>query len=964
MRIAILILFIQVISLRATSQYFSTGEDPARLRWRQIVTENFQLIYPESFEEQAQKLGHYFEKVYEYGGETMGHNPRKISVIFHTHTVRSNGLVGWAPRRVEIFTPPHQDNYAQDWLQQLALHEFRHVVQVDKIHSQLPEILKGLFGEQLSALVTGAYLPFWFIEGDAVISETAWSHFGRGRLPSFLMEHKAQVVEKGVFSYDKAYNGSFKDFVPDHYKLGYHLAGEIRARYGSGIWNYTLNLLSRNPFSINPVNRILRDYSGLNQEGLYLSVFDSLQKVWTQKDAKFIPEEFRIIKSPEELFVSYRYNHILPSGDIITLRTSHESIPRFVLINGRGNETPIITPGQIFDESVGYRNNLVVWSEYIPDTRWSHSGRSKIRLFDISTKRETSFFPEFKCFAPTISPDEHNVAVVETNFENQYYLSVYNAATGTLVKRYQTPDNNYLFSPAWRNQQEIIAIALTDEGKSLVSINPFNGTMEWLDEGTLKEIKQLIYHQDMVYFISGYSGTDDLYRMDLSTRNIERIARGRFGLGYPGVNTSGTELTLSDYTALGYRLVTLSHDKIKAENLNDVGKGVYELAEVLAAQEPGIVDFSMADTTTFVSKRYYKGFNLFNFHSRAPLVFDVNTYDVKPGISFLSQNKLGTATTSAGYKRNTSEKAGQYYAEFEYRGFYPVLAMEAATGKRADEYLQVINYVNQAGEVVRRDTTRKRFSWNETNLSLKAGLPLNLTSGAYFRLLQPEVRMDYTHYEHNSTTPENFNRGSLQTVAYRLYYHQLMRQAYRDILPDWGIVTDFTFRHGPWGDNDPGELMAAQMRGYVPGFMKNHGISLYSGLQQRKNGSKYGFSDAIRYPRGYHAMNNKQMVSLSADYRMPLLYPDWNMGRWIYFRRVKALLFGDYAWLSGDVLNNSREVVGSFRKNFYSMGVDLTADVNFLRIYAPANWGVRSVYVPELNKFTFEMLFSIDFTSF
>lgn len=964
MRKIILILFIQVISFYSRSQYFSTGEDPARLRWRQIITGNFQLIYPESYEEQAQKLGHYLEKVYEYGSETMGHRPRKISVIFHTHTVRSNGLVGWAPRRVEIFTPPHQDNYAQDWLQQLAIHEFRHVVQVDKIHSQLPEILKALFGEQLSALVTGAYLPFWFLEGDAVISETALSHTGRGRLPSFLMEHKAQVVEKGVFSYDKAYNGSYKDFVPDHYKLGYYLTGEVRARYGTGIWNYALNLISRNPFAISPVNRILRDYSGMNQEGMYHSVFDSLQKVWTNRDDMFNPEDFRIIKSSDKLYVSYQYNHILPSGDIITLHTSHESIPQFVVIDSHGNEKPVITPGQIFDESVGYRNNLVVWSEFIPDARWSHSGRSKIRLFDVNTKKEFSFFPEFKCFAPAISPDEHNIAVVETNFENQYYLSVYSATTGTLVKRYQTPGNNYLFSPVWRDQQEIIAVALTHTGKSLVSINPFTGTMERLDDGTLKEIKQVRLHQDTVYFISGYSGTDDLYRMDMSTRKIERIARGRFGLGYPAINSSGSELVLSDYTANGYRLVSLESGKKITENFQSVDKGEYELAEILAAQEPGIIDFSEIDTTAFISKRYYKGLNLFNFHSRAPLVFDVNTYDMKPGFSILSQNKLGTATTSAGYRRNTSEKTGQYFAEFEYRGFYPVFSLEVNTGKRASEYMEVTNYVNQAGEVIRRDTTLKRFSWNESNMNLNVSIPLNLTSGAYYRFIQPEVRLGYTLYEHNSTTPQNFNRGSLQTAVYRLYYHQLKRQAYRDVLPDWGFVTDISYRHGPWGELNPGDLAAAQVRGYIPGILKNHGISLYTGLQQRNNGGKYGFSDAIRFPRGYHSMRNNQMISLSADYRLPLLYPDWNLGRWVYFRRLKAAFFGDYAWLSGDVFNNSREVVGNFQKNLFSAGVDLTADVNFLRIYAPANWGVRSVFVPELNNFTVEMLFSIDFTSF
>jgi hypothetical protein len=270
------LIFFLMVGMTAKGQYFNTGEDPASIRWRQISTLHFKLIYPESFENNAQRLANYFEKVYQSGGRSLDYQPRKIPVLFHTHTVRSNGLVAWAPRRMEIFTTPHQGIYGQDWLEQLAIHEFRHVVQIDKIHTQLPGIVKILFGEQIGALITGAYLPFWFLEGDAVVSESALSNFGRGRLPSFLMEHKAQVIEKGVFTFDKAFNGSYRDFVPDHYKLGYHLVGEIRAKYGSDIWVNALDRISGKPWSLTPLNKTLREWTGLNQEKLYRSVFDSL----------------------------------------------------------------------------------------------------------------------------------------------------------------------------------------------------------------------------------------------------------------------------------------------------------------------------------------------------------------------------------------------------------------------------------------------------------------------------------------------------------------------------------------------------------------------------------------------------------------------------------------------------------------------------------------------------------------
>src|SRR5690554_1270918 len=186
-------LFFILTGFSLYGQYYQTGQDPASIRWKQINTPSFQLIFPDYYEEQAKKLAGNLETVYPYAGFTLKHNPAKIPVILHTQTVQSNGLVAWAPKRAEFFTTPHQSMYAQEWLEQLALHEFRHVVQVDKIQSNLPRWIRYSLGEQGTALAFGAYLPWWFIEGDAVVTETALSQYGRGRFPSFLMEHQAQV---------------------------------------------------------------------------------------------------------------------------------------------------------------------------------------------------------------------------------------------------------------------------------------------------------------------------------------------------------------------------------------------------------------------------------------------------------------------------------------------------------------------------------------------------------------------------------------------------------------------------------------------------------------------------------------------------------------------------------------------------------------------------------------------------
>lgn len=964
-----LTLLLLVTSLCARSQYFLTGEDPAGLNWRQIVTADFQLIYPAEFEDKAKIMAGYFQKVYQIGSASLRHKPRKISVIFHTRTIRSNGLVGYAPKRMEIYTTPHQDILAQEWLRHLVLHEFRHVVQVDKISSQVPLIVKALLGEQGVALVTGLYLPFWFLEGDAVIAETALSNSGRGRDPSFLSEHRAQLVEKGVFSFDKAYNGSFRDYVPDHYKLGYTLTGELRVRYGVDLWNNVIDRLARKPFSLNPMRRSLILQTGMSQEKLYHMVFDSLRTEWIRQDTIYKPERFSVITKQVKNFTSYRYNHILPSGNIVSLKSGYDQVPGFVLIEPSGKETILVTPGEIFDESVSYRNHLLVWSENVPDLRWGHSGRSFIRIYDIEKRRIKTIVPDYKCFAPVISPNEHNVAVVETDFSNNYYLSVYSTEDGTLVKRYQTSGNNYLFNPVWKDNSCLFVILLTGDGKRLALIDPFNGKTEQIDHQDIGDIRQLHRSGDRLFFISSYTAKNELFSIHPERGDIRREVSARFGVGYPAISSDGRYLVLSDYSANGFRLIRMETSDIRPVPVQQITKGNYHLAEKLAAQEPGRVNFDSPDSSRYNSVPFKKTGDLFHFHSWAPFSFEMDSWELKPGISFASQNKLGTSVTTMGYKWNNSENGGKYYLRYEYTGFYPVMTLDAERGKRSSYFSQVTTVRDQVGNIVKRDTSVKRFYWNQSDFSLDMRVPMNLTNGKYFRLLQPEIKYNFTKYGHRQSTPERFPNGTLQSLIGRIYYHQIMRKSFRDVQPDWGWIADISFRQSPAGDLELGKMFAARMRCYWPGFALTHGFTTTFGYQERKQG-EYNYSDVIDIPFGWPQSNSNKMAIAAARYSMPLFYPDLNAGKYLYLRRISAAFFYDYARaLMRQYENNT--YTGTLLFPMTSMGVEITADSNFMRLYAPAKFGLKFAYLPDIktvypntSKLKLEFIFSVDFTSF
>ncbi len=958
--LAFLFIVLQTVSF---AQYFNTGQDPASIRWRQIKSVHFNLIYPDYYESVAQQLAGALDEVYPFGAYTLKHNPAKFPVILHTRTVQSNGLIAWAPRRAEFYTMPHQAIYPQDWLRQLVLHEFRHIVQIDKVNDRLPAWVKTLFGEQATALFFGTYLPWWLIEGDAVVTETSLSDYGRGRFPSFLMEHRALHVEKGRLSYDKAYLGSYRDFIPDYYKLGYYLVGSARIKYGLSLWEEVFSKTGSRPLSLTPVNSTLKSITGQNKVNFYHSVFDSLRTVWINEDCNYPATPFKILTPVHKYFTNYNYNHWYNDSILISFKRSFDKIPSFIKLKKDGGVQKIMTPGNIFEESVNYRGEWIVYSEKINDPRWQHGGKSLIRLYNIVTNEKIDIVPEFNCFSPAISPSKSTVAVVEADYINNYYLSFYDISEGKLIYRYRSPSNNYFMQPEWVNDNEVVTVILTDKGKRIARINPEHNEMTVLFQKDIGDIKHLKISGDYLYFISSYSGKNSLYRMNLHNLSIVRVFEPRFGVESPAISEDGEKIVLSNYTSDGFRLIEILAVNDSVIPLSSIKPAYYKLAEELSQQEEGKPIFTGRETNNYLSEKYRKASNLFNFHSWAPLYIDPNIYEITPGASLVSQNLLGTAETVIGYKRDLSEKSGKFLLKYSYKGFYPVIDINFDTGNRKSIFSVVNTTHNDKGEIIRRDTTTGNFKWREINGGLSAGLPLNFTKGRYNRYFFPVIKYDYLLNKRASGMPGLFPEGDSHSIGLRLYFHQLLKQSYLDMYPDFGIMIDGNFKYSHAGLMKADNLSAIQGQLYIPGIAQNHGMKIYGGIQRKVNNSIFSFSDIVKFPRGWNRIGSTLLSMTSADYKFPLLYPDFNLAGIMYFTRIKTSLFADYGQVEGNIYQKG-EKAGKFKKTLFSTGTEIVADTKFLRFYAPSEIGVRTTWLPERDDVAVEFLLSIDFNAF
>jgi len=958
--------FLSVFS--AKGQFFQTGQDPSSIKWRQINTANFQIIFPQEYENQAQRLSFILEKVYNYGVHSLNHRPRKVSVILHTNSANSNGLLAWAPKRMELFTTPNQQIYAQDWLEQLAVHEFRHLVQMDKIQSSIPELLKILLGEQAAAAITGIYLPYWFLEGDAVVTETSLSNSGRGRTADFSMAYRAQLLENGKYSYDKAYLGSYKDFVADYYKLGYYLVGKTRTQYGSDVWAKALNRIGSQPFSLTPLNSTLRTATKKTVKQLYNSTFDNLTKEWRNDLGSRTIDSLMVLSPEKKTYTEYLYPKVYQDSLVFAYRKSINDIGRFVLISPNKSERIIYTPGDIYEESASLTGNLIIWAEKRADLRWAHAEHSVIQIFNIDSKAKKEIKTANNLFSPAIAPNQKTFAAVEVDNKNNYSLGIYDIATGKCIDKIQTSDNQYFFTPSWdQGGERLYLVSLSEKGKALISIDVKSHQINQLSERTFATLKNPVRYNENLFFTSDFSGINNIYALNLKTREIKNVASVAYGADFSSIISNHNKLIISNYTSKGYQIASLSLNQTTNRNsVPSIQLQSDSLASKLAQQEIGIPDFKYNQPTKHTSEKYSKLGHLFNFHSWAPAYVDLNSYEIRPGASFFSQNKLGTAETKLGYDYNSTNKTGRYKLSFAYFGWFPEISTEFSAGKDASNYYLIKNTLNQTKQVVKSDTTIQRLIWSEFDADVDIRLPLNISRGKYSRIIYPEIKYSFVNISKPDTSLNKLYPDGYTALTYRLYLYNLLNQSNQNLMPRWGQQLDIVFRHTPIGSYDLGTLFGIQGVLYFPGFSRNDGFKLYQGFQNKtiaNNG--YSFANLIRFPRGFYGYQNNKMYSMSIDYKLPLFYPDFSLGKMAYVKRIKSSLFYDYAWLSMPTLNKNGTITpNSITAEMKSLGIELTSDLHVLGFFAPIEFGLRSIYRPVYNDFQINLLLSVNFSGF
>lgn len=953
--------------------------NPPSVKFYKINTPHFKVLYPKGFEEQAQRVANTLEHIYEPEAQTMLARPRKIPVILQNQTSISNGFVSLIPRRSEFYTMPPQDyNFlgTNDWLDQLASHEYRHVVQNQRANSGFNRLLYYAFGPATLAAMSYVSVPRWVWEGDAVATETAFTHSGRGRIPNFELLLRTNLQEGRTFTYNKQYLRSYQHNISDHYVLGYHMVSYLRKRTNDpDVWGKVMKRTAIAPFLPFAFSRSVKKLGGLTLPELYNATADDLQKTWAQelKDVLLTPFD-KITKRNSTAYTDYRYPQLLLNGSVLMLKSGIGDIQQYVIWED-GKELQSFIPGILNDAGMlSVSGNKIVWSEHGFDPRWQIKNYSLIKSYDLKNKEYKVITHKTRYSGAALSPDGSKIVTVESETDYGVTVVVIGSEDGSVLKKFKNPDHAFYSMARWSSDgQMIVALKTLDSKRSVVRIDFESETERVLIGASEENIGHPVLAGNYLFFNSPVSGIDNIYAQDLKQNIRFQVTSSKYGAYNPVVSADGKRIVYNEQSRDGLDVVSIPFEPAlwKTFIVVDQPKKYHNY---LSEQEGRPNLFDSIPAQTFSARRYAKLSGIFNPYSWGAYV---NSSLTRADIGIASQDVLSTTIIKAGYLFDINERTGAWHVGASYQGWYPIIDVDVTYAKRSfnEGNIPFFNVNTGTGDTI-RDYRNVTFDWTEQTVEAGLRLPLITTHSKYYSSVSMSNRVGYTHVTDfkNSITNDRFipvyivdgepagnrgypffdyvGKGDLVYNHFGFSAYRLLKQSRRDINSKWGQSIYLDFFNTPYGGDYKGSLFSAYATLYFPGLFKHHSIWGYGAYQQTDvdvSASDYLFRNNVPIPRGHSVYHFEKFYSTSVNYTMPIWYPDISIGPLLNFQRLRANAFFDYGFGNKVVYYNIQN------QTYASVGGELRMDFNVMRYLPQLNVGFRYSYglKPTVTQFEF-----------
>ncbi len=983
MRVSLLGFLLSAVSVfvpfSSDAQFYSTGADPLGLHWlRSPADDGGAASWRIHVDSAAWRWGARASKVLERQSPLLradfpplSLSNRRIDVLVHSRHAYSNGLVTWAPRRLEAYAYDVGADDCVPWTTHLMTHEYRHVLQTQSSITGFSRLLHGLFGEQSTGLILGLFVPRWYLEGDAVWAETRYTDGGRGRNPDFVQQMRALCTSGRTPSFSQAYFGSYACRVPDFYKMGYTMVDEASKAFGNEVFGNAVNKAGRLPFTFFPFQRSLRQQTGMRPMRLYSWALGRARAEWEGEMSARVVTPSRPLSPPAESYREVLY--FTPwGGGGVSYVSSPDFLSRFEVYDTAARLVRVITPSDRNEARFCVSGEKLVWSERRQHCRWANASESCVMEADLTSGRVARLSHGANYHSPAVSPAADRIACVRVGDDMAHSVAMLEGGV-EVARPLSFPVGWQVPEVTWLDGGRLLMVVVNDEGRQIVSYDVDTGDCRLIYGPCHRMIKSLSVDGArgcVLFAMNGGPGVySDVYSLNLASCELRREAVSLHGADCPV--PSGDSIIVSLYGPDGYAPAK-------------VGRNAGGEASKVAPARPFHIPVDTLSSCGFKRVGALAAHLKPRVHSWGPIVVDADNQTVSPGVSLASQNLLGTVMMQAGYNFAPDDDVNRLFADVTWDWLWPRLKFGGRWGHADYDYSFSYKQKRSSGveeqvfDILMRTTDRSRLS----KLTLEASLPLTRNSGAWLRAVTASASFDWERSSGidydvwqvpaDAENPAAVRHYKLRTADSRYFAstfglssHLLRRAAANDVGYRWGaafsVVYDRAVRL-----SDFGSMLNLNLRLYMPGFGLHHQVLLSASAQNKWPGERvestggYAYrrmvSDRVAAPYGLGREANRQAVLLRAAYTLPVCNPDWELGPVAYVKRICFRAIGDYGVAR---LWTGLKASGVSRR--WTASGELWAETRLATLPYPVSVGWRGSFLPDSRRLMSSLLLSVSF---
>lgn len=903
------------VSFAGRAQIFG-GTSPA-IKWKQINIPEARIIFPAGLDSTANRIAEDIHFTAKPTRLTIGPKMKKVDIVLRNTGLASNGYVGLGPFRSEFYLTPPPNPFelgSTPWADLLAAHEYRHVQQYNNFNVGLSHVMRVVFGQEGQALANSGSVPDWFFEGDAVYNETNVSRQGRGSLPYFYNGFRALWSENRNYSWMKLRNGSYRDFVPDKYILGFMLTAYGREKYGTAFWKNVTHDAAAFKSVFYPLQSALSRYSGQSYRSFRDSALAFFQKQFADAPSDIPQQDFRI----GEQFPVFD-----TAGDLMYLRSSAKEIPAFV-IRRNGKDEKIRTADVMVDDYFSYAGGQIVYASRRYHPRWTYKAWNEVRLLDVATGKERRVTHKTRYFSPSLNKGADKIVAVNLKTDQTASLDVLNVRDGRVEKSFSDSSIISYYHPVFYNDTVICAVARGDGKMSLMKVDILNGGKpEFLLPMSDNVIGFPTVHRDTLYFSVSQKTNDELMAYCFADRTLYQVTSAAPSIGKYHAAISDSSIAWTTFIAQGKRLVILPKRDIAFKPTDySVITSSFKLMAINDVNANLLYRFQ---DTLFSVSRYSALTRPFHFHSLEP-----SASDPEYTLSLVGENILNTVQSTIDFTYNRADRSKTAGINVSYGGLFPVFSFG-------------YNYA-----VDRRFAADNRFVYYNTSEPY-AGfyIPLNLSRGRYLRSMSLGSAFKYNYRAMQKPFQDHYKDASFSFLNNTFSFSNQVQVAPAQVLPRFAQSVYANYRF-PLGHRS-GYQYLLRGRLYLPGIGITNSLNFTLAYSQKDTLNQIGFSNAFPFARGYDAPNLHKMTGFQANYQLPILYPETGFANIAYLLRLRANFFFDQTHvLSYTTTKEIRE------RDFRSGGAEIFFDTKWWNQVA-VSFGVRYSYLFDQNAFGTDM---------